>query len=228
MFTGIPAIRRRLPEYRFIGIDVQADRLPSVAVGYRRFGRGAAIVATVVALTACGKADQTGTAAQAPVDSRPSATTATTNPYGVPTIDPPAPNEAVLTVTGGATPLALTMDQLDALGTTTITIDEPFAKKRQTFTGVPLATLLTKAGIPDSATIDTIALNAYHYSNAARTMIDSGALIATRRDNAAIPYDQGGPIRLVYPDGTPLSAVLDAWNWSLQAITVTGAIPGRP
>ena len=51
-------------------------------------------------------------------------------------------------------------------------------------------------------------------------MIDSHALIATLRDNAPIPYDQGGPIRIVFPDRTPLSSVLDAWNWSLTSITV--------
>ena len=54
----------------------------------------------------------------------------------------------------------------------------------------------------------------------------SEALIATRRDGAPIPYDQGGPIRIVFPDGTPLSSVLDAWNWSLASISVTG--PNAP
>jgi hypothetical protein len=51
-------------------------------------------------------------------------------------------------------------------------------------------------------------------------------LIATRRDNAPIPYDQGGPIRIVFPDGAPLSSVLDAWNWSLATIDVTNAGSG--
>jgi len=153
-------------------------------------------------------------------------TPTTSNPYGVPSIDPPAPNEPVLTVTGGTTPLSLTLDQLDALGATTVTIDEPFAKKRQTFSGVPLKAVLVKAGIPETATIETLALNAYRYASAARPMIDSGALIATRRDNGPIPYDQGGPLRIVFPDGTPLSSVLDAWNWSLATINVTGAGSG--
>ena len=112
------------------------------------------------------------------------------------------------------------MDQLNALGSTEITIDEPFVKKRQTFRGVPLATVLQKAGVPDTATIDTVALNDYRYASAVAPMIGSQALIATERDGAPIPYDQGGPIRIVFPDGTPLSTVLDAWNWSLASITV--------
>lgn len=152
----------------------------------------------------------------------------TTNPYGVPSIDPAAPNEPVLTVNGGNTPLSLTLEQLNALGTTTITLDEPFVKRRQTFRGVPLATVLSKAGIPDSATIDTRAVNDYHYSSSITPMVESKALIATERDGAPIPYDQGGPIRIVFPDGTPLAAVLDAWNWSLASITVTSPAAPKP
>lgn len=152
-----------------------------------------------------------------------------TSPYGTLTIDPAGPDDPVLEVDGGSSGhQSFTLVQLEALGTTTITVDEPFVKKRQTFGGVPLGTVLAKAGIPDGATIDTVALNAYHYSNVARPMIASGALIATKRDDAAIPYDQGGPIRLVYPDGSPLSSVLDAWNWSLESIRVTGPSPGTP
>ena len=176
-------------------------------------------------LAACGGNHVTPGASSSGVVVSASASTApsSTNPYGVPSIDPPAPNEPVLTVTGGSAPLNLTLDQLNALGNVTITIDEPFAKKRQTFSGVPLATVLAKAGVPDTATINTVALNDYHYANAVGPMVASLALIATKRDGAPIPYDQGGPIRIVFPDGTPLSSVLDAWNWSLAAITVTSS-----
>lgn len=178
----------------------------------RSIGFGIAAVLAVTSLAACGgKPGTTGTsstAASAAAQAGPS----TTNPYGVPSIDPPAPNEPVLTVKGGSTTLSLTLDQLNALGSTTITIEEPFVKTRQTFSGVPLATLLAKAGIPNGATINTIALNDYHYASAAAPMVESQALIATQRDGAPIPYDQGGPIRTVFPDGTPLSSVLDAWS----------------
>jgi hypothetical protein len=113
-----------------------------------------------------------------------------------------AVNEPVLTVEGGKTPLSLTTDQLNALGDTTVTRDEPFVKKRQTFSGVPLATVMAKAGIPKTATVETVALNDYHYSGPVGPMEDSLALIATKRDGAPIPYDQGGPIRIVFLDGT--------------------------
>ena len=189
---------------------------------------GAAALLSVLGVAGCGSNHGTTGAAStsaAPTSANASSPT-TSNPYGVPSIDPPAPNEPVLTVTGGTTPLSLTLDQLNALGDTTISVDEPFVKKRQTFTGVPLSAVLAKAGIPDTATINTVALNAYHYASVAKPLIESNALIATRRDNAPIPYDQGGPIRIVFPDGAPLSSVLDAWNWSLATIDVTNAGSG--
>lgn len=176
-----------------------------------------------ISLAGCGSnSGDTGTSSSA-VPAATQAGPPTTNPYGVPSIDPPAPNEAVLEVTGGSTLLSLTLDQLNALGSTTITIDEPFVKKRQTFSGVPLASVLSKAGIPTDATLDTVAINDYHYTAAAGPMVESQALIATARDGAPIPYDQGGPTRIVFPDGTPLSSVLDAWNWSLASINATGS-----
>lgn len=192
----------------------------------RSIAVGTAGVLAVIGIAACGGSTGITGTSSSPGSATAQASPPTTNPYGVPSIDPPAPNEPVLTVKGGSTPLSLTLDQLNALGSTTITIDEPFAKKRQTFSGVPLATLLAKAGIPDGATINTVAINDYHYSSAAAPMVGSQALIATQRDGSPIPYDQGGPIRMVFPDGTQLSSVLDAWNWSLASITVAG--PNTP
>ena len=181
----------------------------------------AAVAAGTVSILGPAACASTPTAADAAQPRRlPRQSTPTANPYGVGTIDPPAAAEPVLTVKGGSTPLSLTLDKLNALGSTTVTIDEPFVKRRETYSGVPLAAVLGKAGIPDTATIDTVGLDDYHYISTAKPMIESQALIATERNGAPIPYDQGGPIRIVFPDGTPLSSVLDAWNWSLASITV--------
>lgn len=179
-------------------------------------------ILVLLSVTACGgkqtAVDASSTKASS---SAPATAAATTNPYGVPSIDPAGPNEPILTVKGGSTPLSLTLSQLNALGDVSITIEEPFVKKRQTFRGVPIGVVLAKAGIPDTATINTVAINDYHYSGLAGPMVQSQGLIATERDGAPIPYDQGGPVRIVFPDGTPLSQVLDAWNWSLASIDVT-------
>jgi hypothetical protein len=152
----------------------------------------------------------------------PTASPSSSSPYGTLTIDPAGPDDAVLEVDGGSSGhQAFTLVQLEALGTTTVTVDEPFVKKRQSFTGVPLSTILAKAGIAGGVRITTHALNDYDYANVASAFTGSEAIVATQRDASRIPLDQGGPIRLVYPDGTPLSSVLDAWNWSLASVAAT-------
>ena len=101
-----------------------------------------------------------------------------------------------------------------------MTLDEPFVRQRQTFTGVPLARVLERADIPGTATLLTIALNDYRYTATVSDLVASEAIVATRRDGVPIPYDQGGPVRLVFPDGSALAEELDAWNWSLAEFEV--------
>ena len=91
---------------------------------------------------------------------------------------------------------------------------------RQTFTVVPLAKIFKLANIPDSATIISDALNDYIYTNTAKNFTDSNGQLAIARFSGPIPYDQGGPIRIIFPDKTPLAANLNAWNWSLDILKV--------
>jgi hypothetical protein len=151
-----------------------------------------------------------------------SASPSASNPYGVLAVDPPGPTEPVLTLHGGsAGTVTMTLAQLEALGTTTITVDEPFVKQRLSFTGVPMSAVLARAGIQAGAYVTTRALNDYDYANVASAFTDSNALIATRRGDGPVPFDAGGPIRIVFPDGSTMSSVLDAWNWSIASIDVT-------
>ena len=192
----------------------------------------AAAAATVSLLSACSSAasSSTGSSAVAAASSSASSSTSSTaspspsssNPYGVLTVDPPGPTEAVLTVTGGtAGPVALTLAQLEALGMETVTIDEPFVKQRLTFSGVSMDKVLAKAGIPAGANITTKALNDYEYANVASAFTGSHAIIATRRGDEPVPFDAGGPIRIIFPDGSALASTLDAWNWSIASIRLT-------
>lgn len=50
-------------------------------------------------------------------------------------------------------------------------------------------------------------------------MTNSGYL-AIARGGKDIPYDQGGPIRIVFPDKSKWAKNLDAWNWSIRKIIV--------
>ena len=145
----------------------------------------------------------------------------TKNPYGasVP-VDPPGPNDVVLTVTNHFKVIHFTLSTLKKLGTSQISIYEPFARVRQTFTVVSLAKIFKSANIPSSANLSTIALNDYIFNDTAQHFTDSLGDLAIARFGGPIPYDQGGPIRIIFPDKTAYSKNLSAWNWSLSEITV--------
>ena len=177
---------------------------------------GVSIVIVLLVAVACGGSESTTTTA--PAGDAPSTTE---NPYGEAlAVDPPGPDEVVLTVTGPAGSQTYTMDQLREAATTTISVDEPFVKQRIEFTGVPMATLFDSAGITGDTVVNTVALNDYAYDAPASVFTDSDAIIAVGQAGGDIPVDQGGPIRVVFPDGTAGATNLDAWNWSIERIEV--------
>lgn len=141
------------------------------------------------------------------------------NPYGAPAVDPAGPNETILTVLSGGKSIKYRMADLLALKPVSIQLNEPFVKKRQTFSVIPLSVLLAKSGIKPTQKVSTKALNDYIYANTGSNFAKARAFIALKRDGKAIPYDQGGPIRLVYPDSSMWSKYLDPWNWSLSEIS---------
>jgi hypothetical protein len=139
--------------------------------------------------------------------------------YGGFLIDPPAPDEVVLTLEGART-VELTMAELDGLALQEVTFVEPFVKVEQRFRVVALADLLELAGIGPGDTVDTIALNDYRYRDEVSALLAADALLAVARDGEAIPMDAGGPIRLVFASDSSYHGFLDAWNWSLRSIRV--------
>lgn len=145
----------------------------------------------------------------------------TKNPYGATTpIDPPGPNDVVLTVTNHSKIVKFTLKSLRKLGTTQVSIYEPFVKVRQTFTVVSLAKIFKTANILPTDNLMTDALNEYVYSNTAQNFTNSNGQLAIARFGTPIPYDQGGPIRIIFPDKSVLGKNLNSWNWSLNVIMV--------
>jgi len=143
-----------------------------------------------------------------------------TNPYGTSTVDPAGPNEIILTISKGSKKSEFAFARLMKMKSQTISIYEPFLKKRQTFTVIPIEKLFLLVGIKGSDKVATRALNDYVYTNTASAFIKAGALVAIKRSGKDIPYDQGGPIRLIYSDKSMWAKELDAWNWSIASITV--------
>ena len=151
----------------------------------------------------------------------PAATAAeTTNPYGTSTVDPAGPNEVIFTISKGSKKVQFTSAKINKLKSSTITIYEPFLKKRQTFTVVTMKSLFALVGISGKDKVATRALNDYVYSNTASKFLAANGYVAIKRNGVDIPYDQGGPIRLVFADNSAWAKNLDAWNWSLSSIAV--------
>jgi hypothetical protein len=183
----------------------------------RRDGSALVLLAALLVLAGCG----TGSPAASPAPEASAIPTVAENPYGILDIDPAGPDEAILTVAGPNGSLELSTEALMALGATEITLFEPFVRMDQTFVGVPLATLVREAKIDQSAQLLTIALNDYRYTASVADLIASDALVAYKVDGRLIGYDEGGPVRLVFPKGSDLFTVLDAWNWSLKELRQT-------
>lgn len=157
------------------------------------------------------------TLAMAPIASEASSTK---NPYGTATIDPAAPNEIILTISKGKVKATFAYSRLEKLKQSTISIYEPFLKKRQYFTVIPLARLFLFAGISGKDKVVTRALNDYQFTATAQQFIDAHAYLAIKRSGLPIGYDQGGPIRIIFPDESKWAKNLDAWNWSIAIISV--------
>ncbi len=142
-----------------------------------------------------------------------------TNPYGGVKVDPLGPNETIITISKGKIVKRLSMNDLLALNPKSISIYEPFIRKRQNFTVVKLSQLFKLVRISNSDFVSTVALNDYVYANSAKSFLTADGYLAIKRDGKLIPYDQGGPIRIIYPDTSRWSKSLDPWNWSLRRIS---------
>jgi hypothetical protein len=142
------------------------------------------------------------------------------NPYGTATVDPAAPDEVILTISKGGKKVEFAYPRLLKMRSSTINIYEPFLKKRQTFTVIRLATLFTFAGISGKDKVVTKALNDYIFTSSASNFISAQGYLAIKRNGSPIGYDQGGPIRIIFPDESKWSKNLDAWNWSISHISV--------
>lgn len=166
------------------------------------------------------KAISTAVAVAIAITLAPASVAAEKNPYGTSTVDPAGPNEVIFVVSKGNRKADFTVTRLAKMKSTVISIYEPFVKKRQTFTVVPMKNFFALAGISGNDKVNTIAINDYSYSNTAARFVAANAYIAIKLNGAPIPYDQGGPLRIVFDDKSKWAKQLDAWNWSLASITV--------
>ena len=150
----------------------------------------------------------------------PSSMASDLNPYGGVKVAPPSLTEIILTIQKGKVIKKLSMKDLMAMKSEKITVNEPFVKKVQNFRAIPLKNLFVLAGIKGSDKVETIALNDYTYTNSAINFISAEGYLAISRSERAIGFDQGGPIRIIFPDKSKWARFLDPWNWSLKSLKV--------
>lgn len=142
------------------------------------------------------------------------------NPYSAGAVDPVGLNVPILILEKGKKKVGLTYKSLLAMHPVKVTIYEPFVKETQTFSVVPFATIFKLVGIKNSDIVVTTALNQFDYSNSASNFLTAKASLAFERGGINIPIDQGGPVRIIYPNSSSLANVVNAWNWSLSDISV--------
>jgi hypothetical protein len=142
------------------------------------------------------------------------------SPYGTLAVDPAGPTEIILTLSKGSRQAEFAYGRLLKMKSSVITINEPFIKKRQSFTVIPLSRLFALVGIKDTDMVTTTALNDYIFKDRAKNFLKANAYLAIKKNGKAIGYDEGGPIRLIYSDSSSWANYLDSWNWSLVSISV--------
>jgi len=166
------------------------------------------VLGSSLALVACGSSGDTAES------------TSDSNPYGTNAIDPAPAGTPILTVANGSVSTDYTLKELQEFSTEDISIFEPFVQEQQEFTVIPLSEIFSKNKIGESAEVDTVALNDYVYSNTAKNFTTHEGYLAIAREGKDIPYDQGGPIRIIFADDSDWATNLDAWNWSIRNFKV--------
>ncbi len=125
---------------------------------------------------------------------------------------------------GKATPVSLTMAQLDALPQVECTVDDRIAEGRQAqFQGVLLSTLLAHLGADQATTLSAAALNDYSVDLPMSDVTDLPVLLATRLDGEQMSVAHYGPLRVIYPtSGYDLDpTVYDPRRiWQLSSIAI--------
>lgn len=111
---------------------------------------------------------------------------------------------------------------LERLPRVEVRLHEPFEQRDMRFTGVRVDDLLRLSGAPSTAADVLVhALDDYQVRFRVEELTDAGAVLATRADGAPIALEDGGPIRIVFPESDGPGRNKDNWIWSVDWIRVS-------
>ncbi len=98
---------------------------------------------------------------------------------------------------------------------------EPFIQEVRTFRGPLLTHVLAASGVDVSAgseaQIELIALDDFRATLPADASSLEGVMLATLDGGAIIPLEEGGPIRVIFPEENEVGENLNNWIWSLRS-----------
>lgn len=116
--------------------------------------------------------------------------------------------------------LALDLATLERLGLVSFEVYEPFQKRRMGFQGIALAKVLDLARLdPAVPKLHMVALDDYTVDLTVADARREGVMLATRAgDGSPLRVEDGGPIRIVFLDGTPGGGDEGNWIWSLARL----------
>ena len=143
----------------------------------------------------------------------------------------PVPTGAVmLTITGKVAAknadeaLIFDMPTLEKLGLVRYSVNDPWLKVSNTYSGVLVSDLLKFAGTFQTATtIHIVALDDYEVDIPIADIQKWPILLATKANDGYMTVENYGPTRIIYPyDSHSIEPVAhnDLWIWSIQSIDV--------
>lgn len=142
----------------------------------------------------------------------------------------PVPKTAALEIDGKVVAtndrgrLLLDVRTLEKLGLVRYSVDDPWLKRRISYTGVLLSDLVRLVRPARSATtIHLVALDDYEVDIAVTDAERWPVMLATRLDGEHMEIANGGPARIVFPyglvDGIDELQYKDLWIWNVKSIT---------
>ena len=139
---------------------------------------------------------------------------------------PAGASDIILTIDGeiaSSAPIDMTIEDLEALGSTKIVTRTPWHENVVTFEGVSLAALLEKVGAKGD-TLAVLALNNYRSELPIEDIEKYGLILAMKQDGVYMPVSDKGPLFVVYPFDTDPALNNEVYlarsAWQVRSITV--------
>lgn len=107
--------------------------------------------------------------------------------------------EPAITLSDASGSLTLVRSELEAFPQTVIETETPYFEGKVTFSGPSLRRVMEALGIEGHQYVTFRALNDYSVSGSVTSVLDLDAIVATRRNGAAMPVRQRGPFWIILP-----------------------------